>query len=114
MRTGRVRTRADFSVLRERGLRSRQASLRVLHVPDPAGSSVDPPVRVAFAIGRAVGTAVVRNRLRRRLRAALRELDAAPGLYLISATPAAAERSYSDLQREMASAVAELGAGSAR
>jgi ribonuclease P protein component len=52
---------------------------------------------VAYAIGRTVGSAVVRNRLRRRLRVAVRALPFPPGYYLIGARPAAAERSFEDL-----------------
>lgn len=105
MRTGRVRTRGEFAALRQRGSRSRQRSLRVLHVADDAGG-----VRVAFAVGRTVGTAVVRNRLRRQLRAALRELAPAPGLYLVSVQPNAVQQSYSDLCAELARALTEVGA----
>jgi len=105
MRTGRVRTRGEFAALRERGSRSRQRSLRVLHLPDDADG-----VRVAFAIGRPVGTAVVRNRLRRQLRAAIRELAPSPGLYLLSVTPNAPQQSYSDLRAELTRALAEVGA----
>lgn len=54
---------------------------------------------VAFAIGRAVGPAVVRNRLRRRLRTIMRQEAPAlaPGLYLLSVTPSAAELTYQEL-----------------
>ena len=105
MRTGRVRTRGEFAALRQRGKGSRQRSVRVLHVADGADGA-----RVAFAIGRPVGTAVVRNRLRRQLRAALRELEPAAGLYLVSVHPNAAQRSYSDLRGELAAALTEVGA----
>jgi ribonuclease P protein component len=105
MRTGRVRTRGEFAALRQRGSRSRQRSVRLLHLADGA-----PGARVAFAVGRPVGTAVVRNRLRRQLRAALRELEPADGLYLVTVHPSAARQSYSDLQAELSSALTEVGA----
>ena len=109
MRTGRVRTRGEFAALRERGTRSRQRCVRVLHLPDDAAGAPD-GVRVAFAIGRPVGSAVVRNRLRRQLRAAIHELAPAPGLYLLSVTPSAVGQSYSDLRAELATALAAVGA----
>lgn len=52
---------------------------------------------MAYAVNRAVGTAVRRNRLRRRLRAAVRASVPAPGAYLLSAGPAAAELTYEQL-----------------
>jgi ribonuclease P protein component len=105
MRTGRVRTRGEFAALRERGSRSRQRSIRLLHVPDDTDG-----VRVAFAVGRHVGTAVVRNRVRRRLRAAVHELAPAPGLYLLTVAPSATQRSYSDLRSELGAALDEVAA----
>jgi ribonuclease P protein component len=113
MRTGRVRTRGEFAALRERGLRSRSGSIRVVHVPEatePAGPVGGRP-RLAFAVGRPVGTAVVRNRLRRQLRAAFTELAPPAGLYLISVLPAARQRSYSDLRAELAAALDDLERG---
>lgn len=107
MRTGRIRTRGEFAALRERGLRSRQASIRVAHVPDTVATGPG-TARLAFAVGRPVGTAVVRNRLRRRLRAAFAELGPPPGLYLISVLPPATQRSYSDLRGELGAAIDDL------
>ena len=54
---------------------------------------------VAYAIGRPVGPAVVRNRIRRRLRAiVVHHADAIrPAWYLIGVRPAAATRSYEEL-----------------
>jgi ribonuclease P protein component len=102
MRTGRVRSRADFSALRERGVRSRQRSVRVTYLPGA------PEVRLAFAIGRPVGTAVVRNRVRRRLRALVVELAPPPGSYLLTATPTAATRTSAELRTELAAALDEV------
>lgn len=70
-------------------------------------------IRVAYAIGRKVGPAVVRNRLRRRLRAAVREIDRspggmAPGAYLVSLRPEAAQRTYAELRRDLGSAVSAV------
>lgn len=107
MRTGRIRTRGEFAALRERGVRSRRASLRVAHVPEAPGTG-PATARVAFAVGRPVGTAVVRNRLRRQLRAAFAELGPEPGLYLISVLPSASGQSYSDLYAELSGALEEV------
>jgi ribonuclease P protein component len=112
-----VQSRATFAALRQRGVRSRPRAVRVSYLPmgsDGAGDpgSERPVVRLALAIGRPVGTAVVRNRVRRRLRAAFTELAPAPGTYLLSASPAAATRSYAELRHELAAGLAEV-AGSA-
>ena len=73
------------------------------YVLDPPGT-VTPP-RVAYALGRALGPAVVGNRVRRRLRAMLQHasFDAGlpPGMYLFGAQPAAATRSYVELQFDL-------------
>lgn len=102
MRTGRVRTRAQFSALRTRGVRSRRGTVRVTHLP--GGEEV----RVAFAIGKPVGTAVVRNRVRRRLRAALLSLEPPAGDYLIGVAPSAAEASYQALRSDLRSCLADV------
>jgi ribonuclease P protein component len=60
---------------------------------DPAAGDA----RVAFAVSRTVGNAVERNRMRRRLRAIIRGAELAPGAYLVSASPAAADLSFADL-----------------
>ena len=57
---------------------------------------------MAFALGRALGPAVVRNRVRRQLRDILRAASSAgrlpPGLYLVGAQPAAASRTFTELE----------------
>jgi ribonuclease P protein component len=79
--------------------------MTVVHLP--GGNDV----RVAYAIGRKVGPAVVRNRLRRRLRAAVREIDTtsgglSTGAYLVTLRPEATQRTYQELRRDLALAVA--------
>jgi ribonuclease P protein component len=71
----------------------------VIHLPAP--TEVDPP-RVAFAVPRKVGTAVVRNRLRRQVRSHLAgragaDGGLAPGAYLVSLAPGAADSSPTEL-----------------
>ena len=58
---------------------------------------------VAYAIGRAVGPAVTRNLVRRRLRALICQkfVDLPAGLYLVGATPAAAQRSFGELSFDL-------------
>ena len=67
---------------------------------------VEAPVpRVAYAVGRRCGGAVVRNRIRRRLRSIVREIELAPGDYLLGAGPEAAVLPYDELRRSVAAAV---------
>jgi ribonuclease P protein component len=64
---------------------------------------------VAYALGRAIGPAVVRNRLRRQLRALLAGATLPPGLYLIGAQPAAAQRSRDELEFDLGRLVVSVG-----
>ena len=98
----------------------RRGPVTVVHLPDPPPSG--PPVRAAFGVGRKVGNAVVRNRVRRRLRSVLRELEdgtgidiadqpaarLAPGTYLLTVAPEAAELPYAELRRHVAAACAAV------
>jgi ribonuclease P protein component len=90
----RIRDRATFERLAREGRRARAGVLWCTFLPDPH----EQPPRVAFALGRAIGSAVVRNRVRRRLRSILLHIDVPAGVYLIGASPAAAARSYHELQ----------------
>jgi ribonuclease P protein component len=102
----------------------RRGPVTVVHLPaapplvtgevaDDAASS-SPPVRAAFGVSRKVGNAVVRNRVRRRLRSVLRELDReghgaptsglAPGTYLVTVRPEAANLPYAELHQHVAEA----------
>lgn len=70
----------------------------------------EPPVRVAYAIGRAVGSAVERNRVRRRLRALVAEAadQLRPGAYLVGTAPRAARSSYESLGDDLRQALGRL------
>jgi ribonuclease P protein component len=90
----RIRDRRTFRALRADGKRRRSGPVQVTVLPDATdvaagGGAVTAP-RLGFAISRTVGPAVVRNRLRRQLRAHVRDLDLAPGAYLVHVSPAAA------------------------
>jgi ribonuclease P protein component len=70
------------------------------------------PPRVAYSVGRKVGSAVIRNRLRRRLRAIVADYAArlAPGAYLISARPRAAQMSFDELRSAVGGALDRMTA----
>ena len=93
----RIRERSAFTRLAREGRRTRAGVLWCTYIPDPVAT----PPRVAYALGRAIGPAVVRNRLRRQLRALLAGAALPPGLYLIGARPAAAQRSRSELEFDL-------------
>ena len=103
---GRVRGRSSFERLSRTGSRARAGVLWCTFVPDPLAASP----HVAYAIGRAVGPAVTRNLLRRRLRAliATRSHDLPAGLLLIGASPAAAGRSFAELQMDLDRLIARI------
>ena len=64
--------------------------------------------RVAYAVGRRSGGAVVRNRIRRRLRAAVGQAGhLAPGAYLVSAGPAAADMGFEELTKTVVQAMTQ-------
>ena len=94
--TWAVRDRGTFARFRASRTRTTVGPITVIFVAD----EVVARPRVAYSVGRKVGTAVVRNQLRRRLRAIVTERSArlAPGAYLISAGPRAAEMSFGDLR----------------
>ncbi|MEI6495292.1 MAG: ribonuclease P protein component [Actinomycetota bacterium] len=101
----RIRERDVFRRLSKEGRRARAGVLWCSYLHDP---SISPP-QVAFAIGRAVGPAVVRNRCRRRLRVLLGAAGLPPGWYLVGGKPDIAERSFNDLERDVAALVASIG-----
>lgn len=64
----RLKDRADFTAVRERGRRWRGDLLILNALQRPS----DGPTRFGFVVSRRIGKAVVRNRVKRRLRAAVR------------------------------------------
>ncbi|HEY2812949.1 MAG TPA: ribonuclease P protein component [Acidimicrobiales bacterium] len=112
MPLGRVREHGTFRALQRNGARGRSGPLTVIALVDTESGATG--VRAAFAVGRRVGPAVIRNRIRRRLRAILREIDLAPGAYLVIAGSTAATTPYEELRAHAARAAAAAGAGGAR
>lgn len=108
--TWRIRDRATFVELRQRGIRFRHGSLSVLH----AFGTIDDPPRFGYAVGRRVGTAVVRNRLRRRLRATVAGVVSSsaerppPGAYLVTVAPSAVPLSADALRAEVAAVLRQV------
>ncbi|MGH9088707.1 MAG: ribonuclease P protein component [Acidimicrobiales bacterium] len=105
---GRIRGRSAFRALARPSGRGRSGPIRVSFSPDAATCL---PC-VGYAIGRWHGNAVHRNRLRRRLRASVQAVVTAPeaplrpGAYLVSADPAAARLTQSELARRVGEALA--------
>lgn len=111
-----VSRRRDFASFGASRSRARSGPIRVTFAafdgPDEPQRPADAVPQVAYGIGRNVGTAVVRNRLRRRLRVVMRECLAddllAPGRFLVSAGPAAADLGFDELRDHVSRALGEL------
>lgn len=107
----RIRGRSTFRALARPARRGRSGPVLVSFTPSAAGTTP----QVGYAIGRRHGNAVRRNRLRRRLRACVREAVETtvpvlpPGAYLVSADPAAAGLSSTELCRRVREALEKAG-----
>ena len=118
----RMRRRADF----DRAFAGRRAGTRTVLVAlnqAPAEAAVvrerdgirepdDAPALVGFVVGRAVGGAVQRNLVKRRLRHVMAEqISTLPrgSWVVVRAQPAAAQASYAQLGRDLASSLARVG-----
>lgn len=111
--TWRIRNRRTFDALREHGNRARRGVVTLVHLPsDDAPGSPSVPPQVAFAVGRRVGRAVERNRVRRQLRQIVGELvrqgRVPPGALLVIVRQGGRERSYHELQTDVAGALERL------
>jgi ribonuclease P protein component len=107
----RLRRRVDFTETVRAGRRASRGSVvvhLVLSLDEPARAE-QLPARAGFVVSRAVGGAVVRNQVKRRLRHLVR--DRVAGLpqgarLVVRALPAAADRSYQELGRDLDDALA--------
>jgi len=92
----RLKDRADFTTVRERGRRWR-GDLLILNALQRAP---DGPSRFGFVVSRRIGKAVVRNRVKRRMRAVIRRhiAEMARGYDVVFiARPGAGEASFASL-----------------
>jgi ribonuclease P protein component len=105
----RIRDRRSFVELRRRGRRAHAGCVTVTFAAAPAGTPAEPP-RVAFALSRKVGSAVARNRVRRQIQAHLRSVavSMAPGAYMFTLRPGAAELDRSVLLGEVDACLSRL------
>ena len=96
----RIRDRAGFELLRQRGRRVSSGPLWCIAVIDEDATHP----QVAYAFGRAFGPAVVRNRMRRRLRALLATQPGLlrPGWYLFGARPEVVDTTHQELSAMLA------------
>ncbi|MEV0840057.1 ribonuclease P protein component [Actinocatenispora sera] len=112
----RLRRRAEFAATTRGGRRAARGALVVHLAPPQPGTNQDTPPsgpRFGFAVSRAVGNAVIRNKVRRRLRHLARErLDQLPAgtTVLVRALPAAADRTFQQLGRDLDAALAAAAA----
>lgn len=108
-RKHRLRTRAEFSAVRDKAPRGWPHRFVVLYV---APNNLD-FTRVGITVSGRVGKAVVRNRVRRRLRAALRARLASmlPGLdVLVIARPPSAQATWAELGQALDMLLTRAGA----
>jgi ribonuclease P protein component len=114
----RLRRPDEFATTVRRGRRATRGALVVHVYTDPVSAgAASGPARAGFIVSRTIGGAVVRNAVRRRLRHAIRDrlalLPAGTGV-VVRALPAAAARSYRDLDADLAAALTAALAVAAR
>ena len=93
-REGRLRRRADFAAVYQRGRAWSNELLALRVLPSRL-----PRSRFGYAVGKRVGNAVIRNRVKRRLREAVRSLRPTAGWdVVIVARPQAAAADFGSLR----------------
>lgn len=104
----RLRRRAEFAATARGGRRAARGALVVQLALPSSDAAGTPERRAGFVVSKAVGNAVVRNRVRRRLRHLVSErLAALPAgaTVVVRALPAAADRPFADLGRDLTAAL---------
>jgi ribonuclease P protein component len=104
----RLRRRVDFTATVRGGRRASRGSV-VVHLVVPEPAPAEQSARAGFVVSRAVGGAVIRNQVRRRLRHLVRDRIAAlpaGATLVVRALPAAADRAYQELARDLDDALA--------
>lgn len=112
---GPVRDRATFVALRRSATVGRCGAVAIRFSSDVVPPNEgEPPLRVAYSVGKRVGSAVERNRVRRRLREIMAQAvrtgipTVAPGAYLVIAGPAATALSYKELGEDVSRALESI------
>jgi ribonuclease P protein component len=112
----RLRRRDEFAATIKSGGRAARGAV-VVHLSAPTSEYLDDPARAGrsrpatragFVVSKAVGGAVVRNKVKRRLRHLMRtHLTGLPAGtdVVVRALPAAAARSYTDLEHDLVQAL---------
>jgi ribonuclease P protein component len=110
----RLRRRDEFAATVRAGRRAGSGGV-VVHVTNHADATTQPArsddlvaARAGFVVSKTVGNAVVRNKVRRRLRHLMRvRLDALPAGVdiVVRALPAAARRTYAELEGDLDAAL---------
>jgi ribonuclease P protein component len=111
-RATRLRRRADYLVVQERGRRFSGQHYLVLARRRVAGSDVLPGARLGITVSRKVGNAVQRNRVKRWVRESYRRLQTlAPAALdlVVIARPSAATSGYAATLGELDALLRKLG-----
>ncbi len=104
-----MKHRADF-LRAKTGRRYGAVALMVEACRSPGDGADEPPARVGFTATRQIGGAVMRNRAKRRLRALAQSVLSVSGRpghdYVLIARAAVLTRRFSDLENDLAAALA--------
>lgn len=103
-RSYRLKKNAQFQYVYRRGKSQGSQSIVLLCQPGPR-------LLVGFSVGKKVGGAVMRNLIKRRMREAFRVYlpQLKPGMYVITARPAASTFTQQQLARDLGYCLSKLG-----